>query len=207
MVKAGHERDDIETLLGGGEVLEVGDFDGDVGDGVQSLLGLPNGRRVGVDAGDVTRYRREPLHEEALTTADVEDVAVVACGDVEHPPVIGGVVIPVLIHGQRVCQRDSACGSASRSVGQPVPLWGGSPSNLALGSGHVFCWTSSSAGGARASASGETVIVCLRSSLNRNASSLSTAASCCCASGVPAADKRGNRTVVLTQSGVDTAVA
>jgi hypothetical protein len=32
VVKAGHERDDVEALLGGGEVLEVGEFDGGVGE-------------------------------------------------------------------------------------------------------------------------------------------------------------------------------
>jgi len=84
VVKDGHEGDDVEALIGGGEVLEVGKFDGCAGDRVQSALGLLDCRRVGIDADDAARYRRQPLHEEAVTTADVEDVAVVAGGDVEQ---------------------------------------------------------------------------------------------------------------------------
>jgi hypothetical protein len=51
----------------------------------------------------------------------------VACRNVEQPRVIGGVVIPVLIHDQRVCQRESACRSGVSGVGEPV---GGVPVSM-----------------------------------------------------------------------------
>ena len=54
-------------------------------DGFMSALGPLDCGGVGIDADDAVRYRRQPLHQQALATTGVEDVAVMACGNVSPP--------------------------------------------------------------------------------------------------------------------------
>jgi hypothetical protein len=68
-------------------------------DRLQPLLRTPDRKRVRIHANNAARHRSQTLGQQSFTTTRIQDTAAVPRRDADQPGVVGGVVVPVIIHG------------------------------------------------------------------------------------------------------------